>query len=74
MMITSSRVEGSWNADLRRKTVKLALKHYARSMPFWMVTAPILFAPSAVLPVLKYAQRVVHERRARRIGMVSDTH
>lgn len=69
MMITSSRIEGSWNADIRQQTIKLAMTYYARSPHFWLVTAPILFAPAAVLPMLKRAQRIVHDRRARRIGM-----
>lgn len=71
MMITSSRIEGSWSVETRRRTLKLALTHYACSPKFWIVTAPFLFAPSSVLPLLRQAQRIVHDRRARRIGAAS---
>jgi abequosyltransferase len=68
MMITSSRIEGSWDRDTRQRTIKLAMTHYAKSAKFWLVTAPFLFAPSEVLPVLRYAQQRVHARRAQRVA------
>jgi abequosyltransferase len=71
MHITAARMEGVWDREMQARTRRLAMKYYARSPKFWIVAAPFLFMPAGLLPVLKFAQKVVHGRRARRIGMVS---
>lgn len=71
MHITAARMEGAWDQETQARTRQLAMKYYARSPRFWLVTAPFLFMPAGLLPVLKYAQKKVHDRRARRIGMVA---
>ncbi len=67
MHITSARMEGVWDRDMQQRTWRLAMRYYARSPKFWLVTAPLLAMPSFLLPVLKQAQRHVHNRRARRV-------
>lgn len=69
MHITAARMEGVWDKEMQARTRRLAMKYYARSPRFWIATAPILFMPQQLLPLLKYAQKKVHDRRARRIGM-----
>lgn len=70
MHITAARMEGVWDKAMQARTRQLAMKYYARSPRFWIATAPILFMPQRLLPLLKYAQQKVHDRRARRIGMM----
>lgn len=72
MMVTSARIEGSWNAELQRQTLRLALRHYAGSVKFWLITAPFIFAPKGMLPLIKSAQRIIHARRARRVDTISN--
>jgi abequosyltransferase len=69
MHITAARMEGVWDAEMRRRTRQLAMRYYAKSIKFWAVTSPFLFLPNSILPVLRYAQMKVHRRRARRIGI-----
>ena len=71
MHITAARMEGSWDREMQARTRRLAMKYYARSPRFWLVTAPFIFMPTELLPLLKYAQKKVHDRRARRIGMLN---
>ncbi len=69
MHITAARLEGSWNKEMQARTRKLAMRYYAQSARFWIVTAPFLLMPAQLSPVLRLAQRFVHARRARRIGI-----
>lgn len=66
--LNSARLDGVWDADMKRKASALALRHYRKSLKFWFMTAPFLFAPRGVLPLMKLAQKIVHRRRARRLG------
>lgn len=65
--ITKSRLAGAWPSDAR-PTRALALRYYASSLPFWLITAPFVFAPNGISPLLRLGQRIVHRRRARRVG------
>lgn len=68
--ITKTRLANAWVPEAQ-KTRKLALKYYSRSPKFWLVTAPFVFAPAGVDSLLRLGQRVVHRRRARRLGLFS---
>ena len=43
--IITSRIEGSWNMETASQTRKLAMQYYFYSPRFWLMTAPVLFAP-----------------------------
>lgn len=69
--LNAARIDGVWDAEMKRKAIALALRHYKASPKFWVITAPLLFAPKGVLPLLKVAQKIVHRRRARRLALNS---
>lgn len=54
--------EGSWSPDLRRKTRRLAFRHYAASKPFWWQTAPLLIVPARLLVAAARARRQLKAR------------
>ena len=68
--ITKARMAKSWASDAGR-TRKLALRYYSRSLKFWLVTAPFVFAPSAIDPLLRVGRQMVRRRRARRLGLTA---
>ena len=68
--VIKARLAKAWGPDAR-KTRKLALKYYAWSPKFWLVAAPFVFAPAGIDPLLRLGQRIVHRRRARRLGLIS---
>lgn len=68
--VTKARLANAWTLDAR-KTRQLALRYYSRSLKFWLFTAPFVFAPAGIDPLLRFGQRIVHRRRARRLGLIS---
>lgn len=62
--IMTSRIEGSWDVKTARQTRKLAIRYYSRSFRFWLITAPVLFAPRISRPVFVALRNSVRRWRA----------
>lgn len=53
-----ARAGDDWGREIRRKTRRLAFRHYWRSPPFWLRTVPLLLAPDfLVLPLRRLRRR-----------------
>lgn len=61
--IMTSRIEGSWDKDTARRTRKLAMEYYSRSARFWLITAPVLFAPRISRPLFLALRNTVKRWR-----------
>lgn len=55
--VLTARARNEWDATTARRTRKLALDHYRRSLPFWIRTAPLLFAPDAIVKPIRDMKR-----------------
>lgn len=62
--IMTARIENSWDADTQRRTRELAMRYYARSPRFWLMTAPVLFAPSSSRSIFVALRSSVQRWRA----------
>ncbi len=55
--VLSARARDEWDTATARQTRQLALSHYRRSLPFWIRTAPLLFAPDVIVRPLRNLKR-----------------